>query len=92
MPTDPSGVPVQKNRHDPAENAFGAQPSQGKMEIEPIAIVGLSIGFPQEGDSLDGFWSLLVEGRSTATEFPKDRLSVSAMYHPDPNRRGQVSL
>ncbi len=60
--------------------------------IEPIAIVGLSFEFPQDATSLDAFWELLMSKRNTATEFPKDRISLSAMYHPDRNRRGQVSV
>lgn len=59
--------------------------------IEAVAIVGLSFRFPQEACSTDSFWKMLMEQRSTATEFPKDRLSASALYHPDPNRRGTVN-
>lgn len=59
--------------------------------IEPIAIIGLSLKFPQDVTSLDKFWNLLLEQGNTATEFPSDRLSASGLYHPDPNRRGTVS-
>ena len=59
--------------------------------IEPIAIIGLSLKFPQDVTSLDKFWNLLLEQGNTATEFPSDRLSASGLHHPDPNRRGTVS-
>ena len=60
--------------------------------IEPVAVVGMSFGFPQDATSSDSFWKILMEQRNTATEFPPDRLNVDAVYHPDPNRRGQVSV
>lgn len=59
--------------------------------VEPVAVVGFSFKFPQDADSTDSFWKLLMEQRSTATEFPQDRLSVSAFYHPDPSRKSTVS-
>ena len=61
-----------------------------KDSVEPIAVVGLSFEFPQEATSTDAFWELLINKRNTATEIPNSRLSVSAMYHPDRNRKGQV--
>ena len=59
--------------------------------VEPIAIVGFSLRFPENAISADSFWEMLMEGRCTATEFPGDRVSVDATYHPDENRRGTVS-
>lgn len=58
--------------------------------LEPVAIVGLSLKFPQDATSADGFWKTMMEGRCTATEFPSARLSVTAIHHPDPNRRDTV--
>ncbi|KAG6993746.1 reducing polyketide synthase pksF [Physcia stellaris] len=60
--------------------------------LEPIAVVGLSLKFPQVPDSADAFWDLLMHKRCTATDFPPDRLSVSALYHPDPSRRSTTSV
>lgn len=59
--------------------------------LEPVAIVGFSLKFPQDATSADGFWKIMMEGRCTATEFPSERLSVTAMHHPDPKRRDTVS-
>ena len=60
--------------------------------IEPVAVIGMSFGFPQDATSSDSFWKMLMEQRNTATDIPPDRLNVDAIYHPDPNRRGQVSV
>lgn len=60
--------------------------------VEPIAIVGFSFKFPRDADATDSFWSMLMEKRSTATKFPKDRISASSLYHPDPNRRDAVNI
>lgn len=59
---------------------------------EPVAVVGFSFRFPEEACSTDSFWKMLMEQRCTAIEFPKDRLSASALYHPDSNRRGTVHI
>ena len=59
---------------------------------EPIAVVGLSFGFPQEATSSDAFWEMMIKKRNSITPFPNERLNTSAMYHPDPDRRGQVSI
>ena len=64
--------------------------SQDRDIVEPIAVVGFSLRFPEDAISADSFWEMLMEGRCTATEFPEDRLSVDAVYHPDENRRGTV--
>lgn len=60
--------------------------------VGPIAIVGFSFKFPRDADATDSFWSMLMEKRSTATKFPKDRISASSLYHPDSNRRDTVSI
>lgn len=60
-------------------------------KLEPIAVVGLSLRFPQDATTVDSFWKLLLEQRCAVTPFPEDRLSVSGNYHPDPNRRDTVS-
>ena len=69
-----------------------AQVHRNTDKFEPVAIVGLSFEVPQDVTSSDAFWKLLMSKGNTATEFPKNRLAISAMYHPDRNRRGQVSM
>ena len=58
--------------------------------LEPIAVVGFSFKFPQEATSTEDFWQMLMQGRCAATEFPDDRLGLSAIYHPDANREDSV--
>lgn len=59
---------------------------------EPLAIVGLSLRFPQEAVTENDFWGILMQQKNTSTAFPDDRLSGSAIYHPDSRRRGTVSI
>ncbi|MCJ1263260.1 hypothetical protein MMC22_003130 [Lobaria immixta] len=78
-----------KNSHgDPDQQVLPSV--TGSDLIEPVAVVGLSFKLPRDASSVDSFWNILMEQRSTATRFPKDRLSDSAVYHPDPNRRGAI--
>ena len=58
--------------------------------LEPIAVIGFSLTFPGDATSAGSFWSMLMEGRCVSTEWPKDRLNGSALYHPDPERLDSV--
>lgn len=60
-------------------------------KLEAIAVVGLSMGFPQGATSSEAFWDILIQKRNTASDFPNARMNINALYHPDLNRRGQVS-
>ncbi|KAI5459610.1 polyketide synthase [Mariannaea sp. PMI_226] len=60
--------------------------------MEPLAIVGMACRFPQEGDSNENFWKLLMSGRSAMTPFPKDRISMDGHYHPDPDHGGSFHV
>ncbi|KAF1828904.1 reducing type I polyketide synthase [Decorospora gaudefroyi] len=59
---------------------------------KPIAIIGLSLKFPQEATSPQAFWEMLVKGRSAMTEIPKDRFNVEAYYDPDPEKAGTINV
>ena len=61
-------------------------------KVEPIAVIGLSLRFPQDAVSVDSFWGMLMERRCAMTEIPKDRMNLSAFYHPDANRQDNVCL
>ena len=74
-----------------ARPEFASQNPKECDEVESLAIIGFSLEFPDEVTSSDSLWKLLMEKRNTVKEFPRDRLNVDAMYHPDSNRRGQVS-
>ncbi len=87
---DPSHcTPGEFPRHRDRDNSPTSKDSD---IVEPIAVVGFSFKFPRDADATDSFWSMLMEKRSTATKFPKDRISATSLYHPDPNRRATVSI
>ena len=67
------------------ENGFAGD------RLQPIAIIGMSMKFPESATTLGSFWEMLLRGKSAMTEFPKDRLNIDAFYHPDSNRYGTVS-
>ena len=55
-------------------------------EVQPLAIVGLSITFPQNMTSPDALWEALAQRKSAMIEFPKSRLNLEAFYDPDTER------
>ncbi|KAI9892063.1 MAG: Type I Iterative PKS [Vezdaea aestivalis] len=61
-------------------------------KLEPIAIIGMDLKFPQDAATQEGFWKMLLEGRSAYTEVPKDRYNVDAFYHPDGERQGAFNV
>ena len=74
-----------------ASNGLGEEgkPFQDKR-LEPIAVVGFSLKFPQEAATSEGFWRLMTERRCAMTDWPKERLNVDAFYHPDNGRPDTV--
>ena len=59
-------------------------------KLEPLAVVGFSLQFPQEATTPEAFWKMLTEKRCAMTEWPKDRLNIDAFYHPDSSRPDTV--
>ncbi|PNH47488.1 hypothetical protein VD0004_g855 [Verticillium dahliae] len=49
---------------------------------DDIAIVGVSANFPGE-KGLDGFWNIISDARSCATEIPGSRFNVSDYHQPN---------
>ncbi|KAF7953322.1 hypothetical protein EAE96_006533 [Botrytis aclada] len=58
--------------------------------LEPIAIVGISLKYPQDATSPETFWNLIQEKRCTMTEWPSDRLNIDAFYHPDKKKNSTI--
>ncbi|KAB5585705.1 hypothetical protein GE09DRAFT_983703 [Coniochaeta sp. 2T2.1] len=56
--------------------------------MEPLAIIGMACRFPQEGDTNENFWKLLMSGKSAMTPFPGDRINMDGHYHPDVEHGG----
>lgn len=60
--------------------------------LSPLAIVGLSLKFPQDAVSSESFWDMIVEGRCASTDFPPDRLNIDSHHNVNPNRLDSLSL
>lgn len=75
-----------------SEGASKAEDVMGDQEhlYDPIAIIGMSIRFPEEASSLKGFWDLMMAGRCVSRPFPEDRFSVTGIHHPDQARKDTV--
>lgn len=58
--------------------------------LEPVAIVGLSLKFPQDATSPEALWGMLLSGVSTSTEVPSKRFHSQNFYHQDPSNVGSV--
>ena len=48
--------------------------------LEPIAVIGLDLTFPQDATSTESFWKLLMESRSAMTDVPKDRFNLDGFH------------
>ena len=58
--------------------------------IEPIAVVGMSLKFPQDAVSEESLWEMLMEKRCASTEFPEDRINANGFHSSDPNKHSTV--
>ncbi|KAH7398510.1 hypothetical protein BKA66DRAFT_605570 [Pyrenochaeta sp. MPI-SDFR-AT-0127] len=57
----------------------------------PLAIVGMSMQFPDDANTPERFWNMIQEGRNASRKFPADRLG-EAIYHPDSSRQDSISI
>jgi len=64
------------------------------LGVEPIAVVGFALKFPQQASTPTAFWDLLIRGGSARTEVPVDRYNAEAFYRVGGNgvKTGTVSL
>ena len=62
----------------------------GSDKLEPIAIIGFSLRFPQDATSPEAFWKMLMEKRSAMTDVPSDRFNVDAFHQPAQHGKGVV--
>ena len=58
--------------------------------MEPIAIIGLSLRFPQDAISPQKFWRMLMAKRSAMTDAPTDRFNVESFFEAGGHRTGVV--
>ncbi|KAM0794237.1 reducing type I polyketide synthase [Usnea florida] len=65
----------------------GYYESSDKDILESLAVVGLSLRFPQDATSPESLWKMLMEGRCAMGEVPEDRWKLASFYHPDGERK-----
>lgn len=58
--------------------------------LEPLAIIGFSLEYPQDANTQEGFWGVLEEKRDVMTEWPPDRLNLDAFFYRDASQKHQV--
>lgn len=75
------------SRHNSA-NANGDAVQQ--YDLEAIAVIGISLKFPQDATSPATLWTVLEEKKCAMTDWPKDRINLDAFYHADSDRRDTV--
>ncbi|PYH88109.1 hypothetical protein BO71DRAFT_489013 [Aspergillus ellipticus CBS 707.79] len=51
--------------------------------LEPIAVVGMSIKLPEDGDTPEGFWRMMEEKRCAMKEWPADKMNLEAFNYRD---------
>ncbi|KAL9115277.1 MAG: hypothetical protein Q9187_007346 [Circinaria calcarea] len=61
-------------------------------KLEPIAVVGLALRFPQEATSPQSFWQMLMEKRSAMTDVPSDRFNIDAFYREGEHETGVLNV
>ncbi|KAI9644954.1 hypothetical protein NHQ30_006989 [Ciborinia camelliae] len=77
-------------------NTYPTQPavdlnSRALSLHNPTAIIGMSFTFPQDANSTDRFWSMLMQARCASEDFPESRLNKSSFYHSDATRQDSVT-
>ncbi len=85
---------LQQHPFIPPENHSNAMnihtPPNESDGMEPIAIIGLSLRFPQDAISPQKFWRMLMEKRSAMTDVPTDRFNVEAFFEEGEHKTGVV--
>ncbi|PGH23855.1 hypothetical protein AJ80_02103 [Polytolypa hystricis UAMH7299] len=60
--------------------------------LDPIAVIGFSLRFPEDAVSPESFWDMLMAKRCASKEIPRDRMNIDSFYHPDTGRVDTLSL
>ena len=73
------------------EEMRAAAEERERSRTEPIAIIGMACRVPGAPDA-SSFWDVLDGGRDAVSEIPKTRWDVDALYDPDPDKPGKMSI
>lgn len=70
------------------------QKQRNKMQAvsDKVAVIGLGCRFSGEATSVEGFWDMLLHGRTGHGPVPSNRYEASAWKHPNHERKGAVSF
>lgn len=58
--------------------------------LQPLAVIGFSFKFPQDADTVEGFWRVLKEKRDVMTPWPDDRMNFHAFRTQNSNSGTEV--
>ncbi|KAL8846747.1 MAG: hypothetical protein Q9221_008190 [Calogaya cf. arnoldii] len=76
---------IGQRRHSDYDLLHG-KPRDDQQQIngtfEPLAVVGLSLKFPEDATTPDAFFQMLLDRRCVMSEWPKDRVNVEAFHDP----------
>lgn len=59
-------------------------------KLEPIAVVGMALKFPEDATSPETFWQMMMDGKSAKTDVPPERFNINGFHRPVGTRIGQV--
>ncbi|KAL8709002.1 MAG: hypothetical protein Q9220_006211 [cf. Caloplaca sp. 1 TL-2023] len=62
-------------------------PGQGGYD-DAVAVIGIGVKLPQNVNSTEAFWQMLVNRQSALSDVPKDRFNVDAFYNADGSEPG----
>src|SRR5438067_11056570 len=65
--------------------------TRGEGAAQPIAIIGMGCRFPGGANTPAAFWNVLLEGRDTVTEIPRDRYDTQPYFDPSSPLYGKLS-
>ncbi|ORX95044.1 BcPKS1, polyketide synthase [Clohesyomyces aquaticus] len=60
-------------------------------EIEPIAVVGMSLKFPQGATTPNSLWQILIDKKCTMTEWAEDRINIGSFHNANRSETSSIS-
>ena len=75
----------------PPHNVFAEAGKVVSQKPTPLAIIGMSARLPGGVSNLRQFWEMCCRRRNPWSKIPKDRFSIEAYHHPDPDKKGSTN-